>query len=154
MATSFIDRDSSVNALVAEGHFLREDSQGNLQAYSRKIAKGYMGEALVQLKITRLVGAKLDDAFVSMAPHVVDETQVQPTFLTVEGRQLEGIRYQGDTIYRKVEEFGLCHRLQAYCLAQTLSQQQLTYVITRSDRRFAVWVSISDLPERQASMRP
>ncbi len=91
--------------------------------------------------VMRLAGVRLDDSFISMAPDIVDETSIEAVSLVVEGRQLHGACHQGQ-VYRKVEEFKPCHQLQAYCKAQTLSEQQVPYLITRSDSRFAVWVKI------------
>ena len=91
-------------------------------------------------RIVRLAGAQLDDAFVEMAPDVIDEADVALTFLAVEGQRLEGIRHAGE-IYRLVEDFMPIHRLRAYCVAQTLSEQSMAYVITRSSQRFAVWTA-------------
>ncbi|MEL6157873.1 MAG: hypothetical protein AAFR18_01490 [Cyanobacteria bacterium J06627_32] len=106
-------------------------------------------ELLYELRrrIIRLAGAQLGDAFVSMAPDVMDEEALEHAFLSVEGRRLEGLRYEGE-VYRLVEAFQPCHRLQAYCLAQTLNEQTTSYVMTRSAERFAVWVNVSALPKR------
>lgn len=93
-------------------------------------------------RVMRLAGVQLDTAFVSMAAHVIDESTLASASLSVEGRQLKGVRYQSE-VYRQVETFKLCHRLQAYCLAQTLSEQHLDYLITRSHRQFAVWVKLN-----------
>ncbi|MEL6492204.1 MAG: hypothetical protein AAFV85_12410 [Cyanobacteria bacterium J06634_6] len=130
MAFSFIDRDSTPGALIVDNQLDQELTTA------------------IRRKVRRQAGARLDSTFLSMAPHVIDETQVQTAFLSVEGHQLEGVRYQGQ-VYRKVEEFQLCHRLQSYCLAKTLSEQQLAYIMTRSDKRFAVWVSIQEIPKGQ-----
>ncbi|MEL6853794.1 MAG: hypothetical protein AAFO83_01645 [Cyanobacteria bacterium J06607_13] len=109
-------------------------------------------ELLYELRrrIIRLAGAQLGDAFVSMAPNVIDEESLEHAFLSVEGRRLEGLRYEGE-VYRLVEAFQPCHRLQAYCLAQTLNEQTTSYVMTRSAERFAVWVNVSALPKRYFS---
>lgn len=102
--------------------------------------------AELRRRVMRLAGARLDDAFVAMTPDIIDEADVESTFLSVEGRQLRGVRYQGE-VYRKIEEFQPCHRLQSYCLAQTLRERQIPYVITRSERCFAVWVNVCALPK-------
>ncbi|MEL7331946.1 MAG: hypothetical protein AAFN12_06835 [Cyanobacteria bacterium J06560_2] len=73
-----------------------------------------------------------------MAPDVIDEASVESVFLSVEGRKLQGVRYQG-LVYRKVDAFKPDHRLQAYCLAQTLTEQSVSYLMTRSEQRFVVW---------------
>ena len=140
MVSSFIDRDSTSGASIVDSQ-LPGPLPGQL---SQELTTA------IRRKVRRQAGVRLDGAFLSMASHVIDETQVQPAFLSVEGRQLEGVRHQGQ-VYRKIEEFQLCHRLQSYCLAKTLSEQQLSYIMTRSDKRFAVWVSIQDLPNRQHS---
>ncbi|MEL6471637.1 MAG: hypothetical protein AAFQ74_18085 [Cyanobacteria bacterium J06623_4] len=101
-------------------------------------------------RIIRLAGAQLGNTFVSMAPDVIDEDVLEHAFLSVAGRQLEGLRYGGE-VYRLVEAFQPCHRLQAYCLAQTLNEQTTSYVMTRSAERFAVWVNVSALPKRYFS---
>jgi len=101
--------------------------------------------AELRRRVMRVAGAQLDDTFVSMTPEIVDEADIVPTTLFVEGRQLYGVRYRGE-VYRKIEEFQPCHRLQSYCLAQTLRERQIQYVITRSEQRFAVWVNVRALP--------
>jgi len=101
--------------------------------------------AELRRRVMRLAGAQLDDAFVSMTSDIIDEADVVPTSLSVEGQQLQGVRYKGE-VYRKIEEFQPCHRLQSYCLAQTLRERHISYVITRSEQRFAVWVNVCALP--------
>lgn len=120
--------------------FTREDTV-NLQCDPQK------NELIAELRrrVMRLAGAQLDDAFVSMTPDIIDEADVEFASLLVEGRELQGLRYEGE-VYRKMEEFQPCHRLQSYCLAQTLSERQISYVITRSEQRFAVWVNVGTLP--------
>lgn len=110
-------------------------------------------ELLTELKrrIVRLSGAQLDKAFVSMAPDVIDEADAEQIFLAVEGRQLQGVRYQGE-VYRLMESFIPSYRLQAYCLGQTLNEQTISYLITRSNERFAVWVNAKALPQRNLSI--
>ena len=103
--------------------------------------------AELKRRVMRLAGVKLDSAFLSMASHVVDETAVRAVSLTVEGRKLNGVRYQGD-VYRQVNSFKLCHQLQAYCLAQTLSEQHVQYLLTRSAHQFVVWASIRTFPKQ------
>lgn len=96
-------------------------------------------------RIVRLAGARLDRAFVAMAPEVIDEEDADAIFLTVAGRQLKGLRYQSE-VYRLTQSFKSTHRLQAFCLAQTLSEQAIPYIITQSKDCFAVWVNIRALP--------
>ncbi len=102
--------------------------------------------AALRRRVMRLAGARLDDAFVSMTPDIVDEADVVPTFLSTEGQELEGVCYRKE-VYRKLEEFQPCHRLQSYCLAQTLSERQISYMMTRSPQRFAVWVNVCAISE-------
>ncbi|MGC1306108.1 MAG: hypothetical protein WA885_02675 [Phormidesmis sp.] len=103
--------------------------------------------AELKRRIIRLAGAQLDSAFISMAPNVIDEADIERITLSVEARHLEGLRHQGE-VYRLLEAFAPCHRLQAFCLGQTLSEQMSPYLITRSDERFAVWINIRALPQR------
>ena len=98
-------------------------------------------------KIIRTAGAKLDSVFVTMSPDVIDEEDAEAVALEVEGRKLQGLRYQGD-IYRLTDAFLPCHRLQAFCLGQTLSEQRTTFIITQSPERFAVWVNVRAFPHR------
>ncbi|MEL6882116.1 MAG: hypothetical protein AAGM27_02230 [Cyanobacteria bacterium J06554_3] len=107
--------------------------------------------AELKRRIIRLAGAQLGDVFVDMAADVIDEQDAAATSLLVEGRRLHGIRYQGE-IYRLIEDFAPCHRLRAYCLAQTLSEQSTAHIITRSHQRFAVWVNVKALPTRRLSI--
>ena len=112
------------------------------------LSRHYLAAELKR-RVMRLAGAKLDNAFLSMASKVVDEATVEVVSLPVEGRSLQGVRYQGD-VYRQVDSFKLCHQLQAYCLAQTLSEQQVQYLITRSAHRFVVWAKIRTFPQQKS----
>jgi len=112
-------------------------------------------------RVVRLAGAQLDDAFITMAPDIVSEDEIELISLSVESRRLKGMCYQRE-VYRLVESFEPCHRLQALCLGQTLAEKALgktivddtalpvatsPYLITRSTERFAVWVNVRILPE-------
>lgn len=107
-------------------------------------------------RVVRLAGAQLDDAFLTMAPDIVSEDDIESISLSVESQYLKGIRYQNE-VYRLVEAFEPCHRLQAFCLGQALAEKALgetisdeaslamargIYLITRSTERFAVWVNV------------
>jgi len=98
-------------------------------------------------KIVRTAGAHLDSVFVSMSLDVVDEADAEPVLLAVENRQFEGLRYQGE-VYRLIDSFLPRHRLQAFCLGQTLSEQKTAFMITQSSERFAVWVNVRAFPHR------
>jgi len=115
----------------------------------RELSELHGSSLIAELKrrIRRLSGAQLGEAFVSMSPAIVDEAETEPLFLTVEGRQLQGLRYQGE-VYRLMDSFVPSYRLQAYCLGQTLNERTISYVITRSPKRFAVWVNAKALPQR------
>jgi len=107
--------------------------------------------AELRRRIMRLSGAQLGEAFVSMSPDIVDEAETEHLFLDVEGRQLQGVRYQGE-VYRLMDSFVPSCRLQAYCLGQTLSEKTVAYWMTRSSKRFAVWVNAKTLPQRSVSV--
>lgn len=107
-------------------------------------------------RVVRLAGAQLDDAFITMAPDIVAEDDIEPISLSVESQHLKGVRYQNE-VYRLVESFDPCYRLHALCLGQTLAEKALSetiadeaistmaissYLITRSTERFAVWVNV------------
>ncbi len=130
---------SSERALSA---MLEHCGEGKLAAFQNRAL-------LLDLKrkIIRTAGARLDNAFVDMSPDVVDEADAEAVSLTVEGRKLEGLRYQGE-VYRFTDSFLPCHRLQAFCLGQTLREQKTTFMITQSLERFAVWVNIRAFPHR------
>ena len=98
-------------------------------------------------RIMRTAGAKLDSAFVTMSPEVIDEEDAEAISLSVENRKLQGLRYQGE-VYRLTDAFLPRHRLQAFCLGQTLSEQKTTFIITQSSERFAVWVNVRAFPRR------
>ena len=98
-------------------------------------------------KIMRTAGARLDDAFVNMSPDVIDEEDAEALLLMVEGRKLEGLRYQ-EEVYRLTDSFLPQHRLQAFCLGQTLSEQKTTFMITQSIERFAVWINVQAFPHQ------
>ena len=100
-------------------------------------------------RVARLAGAQLDDAFTAIAARVVSEDDTAAILLPVEGRKLQGIRYGGE-VYRWVQSFQPCYRLQAFCLGQSLSQQKLSYLITGSPARYAVWISVRSMAETPA----
>jgi hypothetical protein len=101
--------------------------------------------AHLKRKIIALAGAQLDSAFLAMAPDVIEEDETEAISLTVDVRSLQGVRYQGE-VYRLVDKFLPCHRLQAFCLGHTLNEQRIAHIITRSPARFAVWVNVRALP--------
>lgn len=101
--------------------------------------------AHLKRKIIALAGAQLDSAFLAMAPDVIEEEETEAISLTVDVRSLQGVRYQGE-VYRLVDKFLPCHRLQAFCLGHTLNEQRIAHIITRSPDRFAVWVNVRALP--------
>ncbi|MFK8182259.1 MAG: hypothetical protein AB8B99_02710 [Phormidesmis sp.] len=98
-------------------------------------------------RVIRLAGAQLNETFVAMAPHVIDIEDVELISITVEDRAMTGVRYNNG-VYRLSETFSPIHRLQAFCLAQTLEEQMSSYLITRSETEFAVWVNVQALPQR------
>ena len=92
-------------------------------------------------RIVRTAGARLDSTFIAMSSEVIEEADAEAVSLKVEDRKLQGLRYQGE-IYRLTDAFLPCHRLQAFCLGQTLQEQKTAFIITQSPERFAVWVSV------------
>jgi len=123
-------------------------STHSTKATSQPVADVVLESTIDSLEAIRLAGAQLDDAFISMAADVIEEEDTLPISLTVESHQLAGLRYQGET-YRLIESVALNHRLQAFCLGQTLSEQMTSYLITRSAERFAVWVNVRTLPRQR-----
>ena len=105
----------------------------------------YFAASSSSVEATRMAGARLSNTLISMATDVIEEEDTAPISLKVESLQLEGLLYQGE-IYRLIESFAISHRLQAFCIGQTLSEQTISYLITRSTERFAVWVNIRALP--------
>ena len=103
-------------------------------------------------RVVRLAGAQLNNTFDLMAPEVVDFEDAECISMFVDGRELQGLRYEKQN-YRLVETYESRHRLQAFCLAQTLSEQKTAYIITRSDECFAVWVDVQAFPHRRFSTR-
>ncbi len=97
-------------------------------------------------RLMALAGAQLDAAFLAMVPDVIEEEETETISLSVDSQRLQGVRYQGE-VYRLVEQFEPCHRLQAFCLGHTLSEQLTAHLITRSPARFAVWVNVQALAE-------
>jgi hypothetical protein len=96
-------------------------------------------------RIVALAGAQLDNSFLAMAPDVIEEEETEAISLTVDVRSLQGVRYQGE-VYRLVDKFLPCHRLQAFCLGHTLNEQRIAHIMTRSPDRFAVWVNVRAMP--------
>jgi hypothetical protein len=96
-------------------------------------------------RIVALAGAQLDSAFLAMAPDVIEEEETEAILLAVDVRSLQGVRYQGE-VYRLVDKFLPCHRLQAFCLGHTLNEQRIAHIVTRSPDHFAVWVNVRAMP--------
>jgi hypothetical protein len=101
--------------------------------------------AHLQPRLVALAGAQLDTIFLSMSPDVIEEEETESISLSIDSRSLQGVRYDGE-VYRLVEQFSPCHRLQAFCLGHTFNEQLIAHIITRSPERFAVWVNIRALP--------
>ncbi|NJM96381.1 MAG: hypothetical protein HC800_03470 [Phormidesmis sp. RL_2_1] len=69
--------------------------------------------AELRRRIVRLAGAQLDHVFTEIAPLVIGEDEAEAIVLSVESRQLQGLRFQNE-VYRLDEAFAPCHRLQAF----------------------------------------
>jgi hypothetical protein len=89
----------------------------------------------------RWVGTQLDAVFMAITPEILDESAIAKFRFHQTGRLWEGIRYNGE-LYGLVETFDSIYRLQAYCLAWMLTEDQIPNILTTSDTRFAVWVNI------------
>jgi hypothetical protein len=90
---------------------------------------------------TRLLGTQLDAVFMAITPEILDESTIAKFRFHQTGQLLEGVRYNGE-LYGLVEAFESIYRLQAYCLAWMLSEDQIPNILTTSETRFAVWVNI------------
>ena len=134
--TYFAAPDDSLTQQVVSTH--------SFKAASQPVADVVLESTVDSLEAIRLAGAQLDNAIISMAADVVEEEDAVPISLMVESHQLAGLLYQGET-YRLIESVALNHRLQAFCLAQALSEQMTSYLITRSAERFAVWINVRAL---------
>ncbi len=120
---------------------------GQTSALQRSVLQDAALLSSLKQRIMRLAGAQLDTTFMSMAPDVVNIEDAETISLEVESRLLKGIRYQDD-VYRLVEAFAPCHRLQAFCLGQTMQERGTAYLITRSSEDFSVWVNVLAFPSR------
>ncbi|MBD2104993.1 hypothetical protein [Leptolyngbya sp. FACHB-261] len=74
-------------------------------------------------------------------PAIVREQQLQPFNFYLEGALQKGIRHEGE-LYGLAHEFSLQSRLQAYHLAYGLAVKGVPVMITISETRYAVWVSL------------
>ncbi len=143
-----MDSDIIYFAVPDDSSTQQSVSAHSVKTTSRPAADVVLESTIGSLEAVRLAGAQLDNAFVSMAADVVEEEDTAPISLLVESRQLAGLLYQGE-VYRLIESVAANHRLQAFCLGQTLSEQMTSYLITRSAERFAVWVNIRALPQQR-----
>ncbi len=125
---------------------IREDHTSVAQVSSQdSLFQDSVFLAHLKHRITALAGAQLDATFLAMSPDVIEEEETEPISLKIDSRLLQGVRYQGE-VYRLVEKFAPCHRLQAFCLGHTLNEQLIAHIITQSSERFAVWVNVRALP--------
>lgn len=140
--------DQKLAALIV--HYCEDDSDRHIFSKKQWLQDDLLlGE--LKRRVIRMAGAQLNDTFTAMAPDVVDLEDTEVISITAEGRTLRGVRYEGN-IYRLIETFAPRHRLQAFCLAQTLNEQRSSYLITRSLEYFAVWVNIQASPRRSYTL--
>lgn len=135
--------DCSERELATMLESYADSSKGNSSAFENRALL-----LSLKQKIVRTAGARLDSTFVTMSPEVIDEEDAEAVSIEVENRKLQGLRYEG-VIYRLTDTFLPCHRLQAFCLGQTLCEQKTAFIITQSPERFAVWVDVKAFPNRR-----
>lgn len=115
-----------------------------IEAYQRfEVKNNYQHESLVELKrrIFRLLGSQLGSTLPPTFPPVVPESLVVQFCFYHEKDTRNGMRYQ-DNLYGLVRELEPSQRLQAYQLAWALSEQDVPFVFTTSESRYAIWVNL------------
>lgn len=101
----------------------------------------YENQAEIEQKILWILNLKLLALLPTMTLTIAPETEASLFHFVFDSRIHQGIRYS-DELYGKVLEFGTEDNLQAHHLLFTLLNQQIPLILTVSELRHAVWVSL------------
>lgn len=97
--------------------------------------------AEIEQKILWILGLKFLALLPAMLLNLVPESSTSLFHFVLDSQMRQGIRY-GDELYGKVLEFGQGHSPQAYRLLVKLINQQTPFILTVSELRHAIWVSL------------
>lgn len=114
---------------------LHQGSETNRNLYP------YQNQAEIEQKILWILNLKFLALLPAMLLNVEPEAEVPLFHFVFDSRIHQGIRYS-DELYGKVLEFETEDDLQAYHLLFTLINQQIPLVLTVSEFRHTVWVSL------------
>lgn len=101
----------------------------------------YGNLAEVEQKILWILGLKFLALLPAMSLTVVPESSASLFHFVFDDHIQQGLRYS-DELYGKALEFGKEHSLDAYRLLLRLINQQVPFVLTVSELRHAIWVSL------------
>lgn len=101
----------------------------------------YANQAEIEQKILWILNLKFLALLPTMALTIAPEASTSLFHFVFDSRIHQGLRYS-DELYGKVLEFGTEDSLQAYHLLFTLISQQIPPILTVSEHRHAVWVSL------------
>lgn len=103
------------------------------------------GDASTRTEIKRrifdILGFKNNVPLPAQLPVILQEHSVDRLPFQYEGKVREGIQYQGET-YGSVYTFDTTNRLQAYQSAWAFSEQNIPLIVTVSQHRYTIWVSV------------
>ncbi len=95
----------------------------------------------IETQIQHLLALRLASRLPPQLPRLLLESSGQSFQFCLGQRLQTGICYH-DHFYGLLQRWPIESRLQAYCLAWTLSQKAVTCIITRSAQDYAVWISL------------
>jgi hypothetical protein len=114
---------------------LHQLSESNSSTYP------YENQGEIEQKILWILDLKFLALLPAIAVTIAPETSASLFHFVFDSRIHQGIRYS-DELYGKVLEFGIDDSLQAYHLLFTLMDKQIPIILTVSELRHAVWVSL------------
>lgn len=85
-----------------------------------------------------------------MLPAILSEDSIRPFNFYRDGSVHQGMSYQ-QRLYRLIEQFKVCRRLQAYDLGCSLATQDNAVAITVSEHAYKVWVELRSNVQRDGA---
>jgi hypothetical protein len=111
------------------------------QRLETHITHEYETLADVKRRIFRLLGVRLNPLSPSPIPTTIQEQGVSLFRFYQTGNLREGMKYEGE-LYGLVHRFNIVHRLPAYQLAWALTEQGIPFILTTSESRYGIWISL------------
>jgi hypothetical protein len=103
----------------------------------------YQNESLVEIKrrIFRVLGLKMNALIPSDIPTVVQEPSRAIFRFFQQGNLREGLRFESD-VYGLIQQYTLIQRQQSYQVAWALTDQKVPFILTASEKRYAIWICL------------